>query len=45
MENVVIERDGGTVILDFDEDGKLLGVEILGASRLLTAQAVADADE
>ena len=32
----VHEIDGrGEVILDFDEDGKLLGVEILGAKSLL----------
>lgn len=26
---------GGTVVLDFDKDGRLLGVELIGASVLL----------
>ena len=32
-ENVMIERSHGTIILDLDEEGRLLGVEILGARR------------
>ena len=40
-ENIVIERDGGTIILDMDAEGRLLGIEILGASRLLSATALA----
>ena len=33
VENVVIERPGrGDIVLDFDADGRLLGVEVIGAS-------------
>ncbi|MGO1285432.1 MAG: NUDIX domain-containing protein [Brevibacterium yomogidense] len=35
VENTVIERPGGTIILDFDADGRLLGVEVVGARTLL----------
>ncbi|MFI5959261.1 DUF2283 domain-containing protein [Cryptosporangium sp. NPDC051539] len=36
VEQVVIDRPGhGDVVLDFDAAGHLLGVEIIGASRLL----------
>ncbi|MEU7903651.1 DUF2283 domain-containing protein [Actinoplanes sp. NPDC049118] len=36
MENVVVERDGkGDIVLAFDADGHLLGVEIIGAACLL----------
>ena len=32
VENVVIERPGrGDIVLDFDADGRLLGVEVIGA--------------
>lgn len=31
----------GEIILDFDRDGHLLGVEILGATRLLRAEDLA----
>ena len=38
VENVVIERPGhGDVVLDFDADGRLLGVEVIGATELLRA--------
>lgn len=36
VENIIIERDNGTIILDMDKDGRLLGVEVLGASQLLS---------
>jgi uncharacterized protein YuzE len=36
--NVVVERKGrGEIILDFDADGFLVGIEILGAQRLVRA--------
>jgi uncharacterized protein YuzE len=44
VENVVIERSQGIIVLDFDVDGRLLGVEIAGASALLTPQTIADAE-
>lgn len=50
-ENVIIERGGGTIVLDFDAAGHLLGVEIVGAEALLTpatreaARTSADAEE
>lgn len=45
-ENVVIERPGrGDIVLDFDGDGRLLGVEIIGARELLRATSLATADQ
>jgi uncharacterized protein YuzE len=45
VENVVVERDGrGDIVLDFDADGRLLGVEVIGASALLSAAVLAAAD-
>ena len=44
VENLIIERPQGTLVLDFDGDGRLLGVEVLGAKALLTAEATGDAD-
>jgi uncharacterized protein YuzE len=33
VENVVVERPGrGDIVLDFDADGRLLGVEVIGAT-------------
>jgi uncharacterized protein YuzE len=44
VENVVIERpDRGDIVLDFDADGRLLGVEVIGAAGLLRPAAVAAA--
>lgn len=44
VENVVIERPGrGDIVLDFDADGRLLGVEVIGATGLLRPTAVAAA--
>ncbi len=40
VENVIIERPQGTIVLDFDEAGRILGIEILGASVLLTPETV-----
>lgn len=35
MRTVEVESTGGSVVLDFDRDGVLLGLEILGATRVL----------
>lgn len=44
VEHVVIERPAGMIVLDFDAQGRLLGVEILGASALLTPLTIADSE-
>jgi uncharacterized protein YuzE len=45
VENVVIERPGqGDIVLDFDADGRLLGVEVIGAAELLHATVLDAAD-
>lgn len=41
-ENLVIERPGGDIVLDFNADGHLLGVEVIGARRLLTPEMLED---
>lgn len=44
VENVVVERPGrGDIVLDFDADGRLLGVEIVGATELLRTTVLATA--
>jgi len=44
VENLVIERPGrGDIVLDFDADGRLLGIEVIGATDLLSPGAVAAA--
>jgi uncharacterized protein YuzE len=46
VENVVIERPGrGDIVLDFDADGHLLGIEVIGATELLCAAVLAAADQ
>jgi len=41
VEQVVVEREGrGDIVLDFDSEGRLLGVEIVGALALLTAETL-----
>ncbi|MEV7618917.1 DUF2283 domain-containing protein [Microbacterium sp. NPDC089321] len=40
----VVETAGGTVVLDFDQAGMLLGVEVLGAMKLLHRELVAGAE-
>ena len=36
VENIVVERPGrGDIVLDFDAEGRLLGVEVIGARELL----------
>ena len=45
IENVVIERNGkGEIVLDFDADGYLLGVEIIGATGLLHGSVLSTAE-
>jgi uncharacterized protein YuzE len=45
VEQVVVSRDGkGDVVLDFDVDGHLLGVEVIGASGLLDGATLAGAE-
>jgi uncharacterized protein YuzE len=45
-ENVVVERAGrGDIVLDFGADGRLLGVEVIGARELLGATVLMTADE
>ncbi|OJF12546.1 hypothetical protein BG844_20100 [Couchioplanes caeruleus subsp. caeruleus] len=45
-ENVVVERPGqGDIVLDFDSDGRLLGVEVIGARELLSAAVLTTADD
>ncbi|AGZ44203.1 DUF2283 domain-containing protein [Actinoplanes friuliensis] len=41
VENVVVERPGrGDIILDFDAAGRLLGVEVIGATALVRTTAL-----
>lgn len=45
-ENVVVERVGrGDIVLDFGSDGRLIGVEVIGARELLGAAVLMTADE
>jgi uncharacterized protein YuzE len=45
VENVVVERPGrGDIVLDFDADGRLLGVEVIGATQLLRKTVLDTAD-
>lgn len=45
VENTVIERSNGTIILDFDSDGHLLGVEILEARALLREETITELEQ
>ena len=45
VENLVIERPGkGDIVLDFNQAGVLLGVEIIGALDLAPAKLLAEAE-
>ena len=44
VEAIPVDRPDGMIVLDFDRDGHLLGVEVLGATRLLPADILASAD-
>lgn len=35
---------GGSVIVDLDRDGRLVGIEVLGATKVLRTEALIDAD-
>ena len=46
VEQVVVGRPGlGDVVLDFDADGVLIGIEVLGAGLLAPPDLLADAEE
>lgn len=44
VRNEIVETARGTVVLDFDEAGILLGVEVLGAMKLLDGEFLAGAE-
>jgi uncharacterized protein YuzE len=45
VENVVVERAGkGDIVLDFDADGYLLGIEIIGATELAHRSVLATSE-
>jgi uncharacterized protein YuzE len=44
VRNEIVETAGGTVVLDFDQAGVLLGVEVLGASKLLDGAFLAGSE-
>lgn len=44
VRNETVETTGGTVVLDFDQTGVLLGVEVLGATTLLDGAFLAGAE-
>lgn len=41
----MIERKKGLIVLDFDKKGRLLGVEVIGARKLLSRKTIAAATE
>ncbi|MBP2456906.1 uncharacterized protein YuzE [Clavibacter michiganensis] len=43
IHSITTPDDRGEVALDFDADGRLLGIEVLGASAVLPAAVLADA--
>ncbi|MBU2664749.1 DUF2283 domain-containing protein [Actinoplanes bogorensis] len=46
LEQVVVERPGrGDIVLDFDPEGRLLGVEVIGARSLLHPTVLAEAEQ
>ncbi|MDP3952984.1 DUF2283 domain-containing protein [Microbacterium sp.] len=44
VRNAEVESAGGSVVLDFDAAGVLLGVEVLGATRMLDAAILEGAE-
>ena len=45
VENSVIERPGGTIVLDVDAEGQLMGVEDVGAKALLRGTTITGLDQ
>lgn len=45
VEQLMIERKKGLIVLDFDKKGRLLGVEVIGARKLLSRKTIAAATE
>jgi uncharacterized protein YuzE len=46
VENVVVERAGrGDIVLDFDADGRLRGIEIIGTGELVDGSVLAAAEQ
>jgi uncharacterized protein YuzE len=43
VEQVVLERPGGRLVLDFDRQGRVLGLEIIGASALAAPELLGGA--
>jgi uncharacterized protein YuzE len=43
IHSIMTPGDRGEVALDFDADGRLLGIEVLGASAVLPESVLADA--
>jgi uncharacterized protein YuzE len=43
-ESVPLDSDYGDIVLDFDKDGVLLGVEVLDASTVLAPDLLAQAE-
>jgi uncharacterized protein YuzE len=43
VEQVTITRPGGELVLDFDRDGRVLGLEIIGAAALAPPGLLAEA--
>lgn len=44
-ENTVIERPNGTIVLDFDADGHLMGVEVVQAEALLRDETLSGLEQ
>lgn len=44
VDQVLLQRSGGQIILDFNSDGHLLGVEVLGAHNLLSEATISSAE-
>lgn len=43
VRTVEVETTGGSVVLDFDDRGVLLGIEVLGAAKVLDESILAGA--
>ena len=43
VKSVAVPETGGSIVLDFDVDGCLFGIEVLDASKLLPSEVVAAA--